>query len=209
MHIPNLFPNFAVPTKTKCILPVESRSSARKYFGHFLCPYIHSIGCHILTIFALREEIFVLVWRRDMTAVFLSDNAKLKQSMNEFDKQMNALRIQFRNERVSIQKDCNRTIGHLNTAIGQVKTPEAREALRAEKQRVYEATRQSMKYNRLCYHQQLNSLQDQCFKHFERHPSKTRIKSILAYLCKSCEAEGQNSLSITFGENKNAKITFE
>ncbi len=129
--------------------------------------------------------------------------------MNEFDKKMNALRIQFRNERVSIQKDSNRTIGRLNTAIGQVSTPEAREALRAEKQRVYEATRQSMKYNRLCYHQQLNLLQDQYSKHLERHPSKRRIRSILANLCKSSEAEGQNSLSITFGENRIAKITFE
>ncbi len=129
--------------------------------------------------------------------------------MNEFEKQMNALRIQFRNERVSIQKDSNRTIGRLNTAIGQVKIPEAREALRAEKQRVYEATRQSMKYNRLCYRQQLEFLEDQYSQHLDRQPSKRRLRSLLATLCKSCEADGQNSLSIQFGENKTAKISFE
>ena len=69
--------------------------------------------------------------------------------MNEFEKQMNALRIQFREERVSITKDADRQIGHLNTAIGMVNSSEAREALRAEKQRVYEAMRQSHRYNRL------------------------------------------------------------
>lgn len=144
-----------------------------------------------------------------MTAVFLSKNAKLKQSMNEFEKQMNALRIQFRNERMSIQKDSNRTIGRLNTAIGQVTTQEAREALRAEKQRIYEATRQSMKYNRLCYRQQLEFLEDQYSRHLERHPSKRQIRSLLASLCKSHEAEGLNSIFIHLGQNKIAEISFE
>lgn len=76
-------------------------------------------------------------------------------SMNKFDKQANALRIQFRDERIRIQKDANRAIGHINQAIGQVSSPEARQALRAEKARIYEATRQSMMYNRRCYTQQL------------------------------------------------------
>lgn len=129
--------------------------------------------------------------------------------MNEFEKQFNALRIQFRNERVSIQKDSNRTIGHLNTAIGQVKTPEAREALRTEKMRVYEATRQSMKYNRLCYRQQLDLIEDQYSQHLERHPSKRHIRSLLATLCMSAEAAGNNSLSIHFGKDRIAKISFE
>ncbi len=129
--------------------------------------------------------------------------------MNEFEKQMNALRIQFRNERVSIQKDSNRIIGHLNTALGQVRTPEAREALRAEKARVYEATRQSMKYNRLCYRQQLDFLEGQYFKHLERHPSKRRIRSLLTTLCEYYEANGNDSLSIAFGKDRIAKISFE
>lgn len=129
--------------------------------------------------------------------------------MNEFEKQFNALRIQFRNERVSIQKDADRIIGRLNNAIGQVKTPEAREALRAEKKRVYEATRQSMKYNHLCYRQQLDLLEDQHSRHLERHPSKGRIRSILASLCRSAEADGNNSFSIHFGKNRIAKISFE
>ncbi|MDE6697649.1 MAG: hypothetical protein K2K25_12285 [Muribaculaceae bacterium] len=129
--------------------------------------------------------------------------------MNEFEKKINALRIQFRNERVSIQIDANRTIGRLNTAIGQVKTPEAREALREEKHRVYEATRQAMKDNRLCYRLQLDLLEDQHTRHLERHPSKRRIRSILATLCRSAEADGIDSLSILIGKNRTAKISFD
>ena len=129
--------------------------------------------------------------------------------MNEFEKQINALRIQFRNERMSIQKDADRIIGHLNTAIGQVKTPEAREALRAEKHRVYEATRQAMIDNRRCYRLQLDLLEEQHSRHLERHPSKRRIRSILAAVCRSAEADGQDTISITFGKNRTAKISFE
>lgn len=92
--------------------------------------------------------------------------------MNQFDQRINALRIEFRNERISIQKDSNRTIGHINTAIGQTQFPEVREMLRAEKQRVYEATRQSMRYNRLCYLQQLELLQDEYTLYLAAHPSK-------------------------------------
>lgn len=129
--------------------------------------------------------------------------------MNEFEKKMNALRIQFRNERVSIQEDANRTIGHLNTAIGQVNSPEARAALRAEKNRVYHATRRSMKYNRLCYRQQLDLLEDQYLQHRERNPSKREIRRMLHTLCVSTEADGNNSMSISFGDHRTAKITFE
>ena len=129
--------------------------------------------------------------------------------MNEFEKQMNALRIQFRNERVSIQEDANRTLGHLNNAIGQVDSPEARAALRAEKNRVWHATRRSMHYNRLCYRQQLELLEDQYFRHREKNPSKREIRRMLSTLCFSTEAEGNNSLSISFGDHRTAKITFE
>lgn len=125
--------------------------------------------------------------------------------MNEFEKQFNALRIQFRNERVSIQKDADRTIGRLNNAIGQVRTPEAREALRAEKKRVYEATRQSMRDNRLCFRLQLDLLEGRHSRYLERHPSKRRIRSLLATLCTSAEADGHDSLSITFGKNRTEK----
>ncbi len=144
-----------------------------------------------------------------MTAVFLSKSQTKTRKMNEFDKQKNALRLQFKAEQRQITKDCHRTIGRINTAIGQVKILEAREALRAEKQRIYENMRRSHELNKTCYYQQLDLIDDEISRYRERHPSKTRIRSILANLCKSSEAEGQNSLSITFGENRIAKITFE
>ena len=128
--------------------------------------------------------------------------------MNEFEKRINALRIQFRAERICIQKDANRTIGHLNTAIGKVNSPEAREALRAEKARVYEATRQSMKYNRLCYRQQLDAIEDQYFRHREQNPTKKQIRRMVAAICAAAEAQGEKSLSIAFGDNRHATITF-
>ena len=128
--------------------------------------------------------------------------------MNEFEKRINALRIQFRAERISIQKDANRTIGHLNTAIGKVNSPEAREALRAEKARVYEATRQSMKYNRLCYRQQLDAIEDQYFRHREQNPTKKQIRRMVTAICAAAEAQGEKSLSIAFGDNRHATITF-
>lgn len=129
--------------------------------------------------------------------------------MNEFEKQMNALRIQFREERVSITKDADRQIGHLNTAIGMVNSSEAREALRAEKQRVYEAMRQSHRYNRLCYRQQLEALQDRYRIHLDQNPSKSQIRRMVAAVCGSAEAEGKKSVSIAFGENRLATITFD
>lgn len=89
---------------------------------------------------------------------------------------MNELRLQYKAERIAIQKDSNRTIGHLNTAIGQSKFPEVRDVLRAEKQRVYEATRQSMRWNRLCYLKQLELLQYEYALYLEAHPSKRSMR---------------------------------
>lgn len=129
--------------------------------------------------------------------------------MNEFDKQKNALRTRFKAEQRQITKDCYRTIGHLNTAIGKVNSPEAREALRAEKERVHEAMLRSHELNKTCYLQQLELLDDQHSQHLKQHPSKTRFRSILAAFCRSAEADGQNSLSISFGNNRIAKISFE
>lgn len=129
--------------------------------------------------------------------------------MNEFEKQMNALRIQFREERVSITKDANRTIGRLNTAIGMVNSSEAREALRAEKQRVYEAMRQSHRYNRLCYRQQLEALQEQYQIHLDQNPSKSQIRRMVSAICGSAEASGMKSVTVGFGENRLATITFD
>jgi len=128
--------------------------------------------------------------------------------MNEFETKMNALRLQFKAERLQIQKDCNLTIGHLNTAIGQVNTPEAREALRAEKQRVYEATRQSMKYNRLCYRQQLDAITAEYEAHRSENPSRHEARRALALLCRYAELQGEQSLSLNFGNNRHGQMTF-
>lgn len=129
--------------------------------------------------------------------------------MNEFEKQMNALRVQFKAEQRQITKDCYRTINRLNTAIGMVNSQEAREALRNEKERVYETMRRSHELNKTCYLQQLDLLEDQHSRHLERHPSKRRIRSILAAFCRSAEADGKNSISIHFGKDRTAKISFE
>lgn len=129
--------------------------------------------------------------------------------MNHFEERMNALRLQFTAERAQITKDAYRHIGHLNTAIGQVNTPEAREALRAEKVRVYEAMRTSHKYNRLCFLQQLEMLEDEYRLHREQNPSLRQLRRLMASLCKSAEANGQSSISFSFGrDNRRCDISF-
>lgn len=129
--------------------------------------------------------------------------------MNEFDKQKNALRIQYRDERISIQKDANRTIGRINTAIGMVNTPEARDILRAEKHRLYEATRQKMRDNQLCYRQQLEEIEEQYRAHLAQNPSNTHIRRMISRLCQSAEAAGNKSVTICFGDNRHATISFD
>jgi len=128
--------------------------------------------------------------------------------MNEFETRIKALRLQFKAERMQIQKDCNLTIGHLNTAIGQVGTSEAREALRAEKQRVYEAARQSMKYNRLCYRQQLDILTAEYEARRSKTPSRNDARRALALLCRYAEQQGEQSLSLAFGDHRHGDVTF-
>lgn len=144
-----------------------------------------------------------------MTAVFLSITPNLTNSMNEFEKQMNALRIQFCKERVSITKDACRRIGHLNNAISKADFPEVRDALRAEKERVYEAMRQSHRYSRLCYGQQLEALQDQYRIHLDQNPSKSQIRRMIAAISGSADAAGEKSITVAFGDNRHATISFD
>ena len=128
--------------------------------------------------------------------------------MNEFESRINALRLQFKAERMRIQKDANLTIGHLNTAIGQVSTIEAREALRAEKARVYEATRQSMKYNRLCYRQQVELLNEQHREHLRAHPSKRAVRQAMALMALYAADAGKDEISIALGDNRRGTVSF-
>lgn len=128
--------------------------------------------------------------------------------MNEFEKQMNALRIQFCKERASITKDACRRIGHLNNAISKTDFPEVRDALRAEKERVYEAMRQSHRYSRLCYRQQLEALQDQYRIHLDQNPSKSQIRRMVAAISGYADAAGNKSITVCFGENRHATISF-
>ncbi len=129
--------------------------------------------------------------------------------MNEFEKQMNALRIQFSKERVSITKDACRRIGHLNNAISKTDFPEVRDALRAEKERVYEAMRQSHRYSRLCYRQQLEALQDQYRIHLDHNPSKSQIRRMVAAISGSVDAAGEKSITVSFGDKRHATISFD
>lgn len=128
--------------------------------------------------------------------------------MNEFEKRMNALRLQHKAERVQIRKDFNRTIGHLNTAIGMVNSREAREALRAEKTRVYEAYFTSLKYSRKCYLQQIEILNDEYYLYRKQNPSNRELRRMMAQLCKAAEAKGQKTLSLAFGDARYGEITF-
>lgn len=121
---------------------------------------------------------------------------------------MNALRLQYRNERVQITRDCNRTIGRLNTAIGKVNSVEARDALRAEKQRVFEAMRNSHKYNRLCYLQQLEAIENEYGLHLEENPSKRQVRRMMAAVCKFVESAGAQSYTVALDDTRQATITF-
>ena len=128
--------------------------------------------------------------------------------MNEFEKRISALRRQFAAERDQISKDCERTIGRLNTAIGMVNSPEARDALRAEKHRLYEVMRNSHECNRRCYMQQLEALEDEYRLHLEQTPSKNQLRRLMWRLSLMAEEQGETTLRIAFGDNRHADITF-
>lgn len=128
--------------------------------------------------------------------------------MNLFEKQINALRLQYKAERVRIQKDANRRIGRLNTAIGRIGIVEAREALRAEKARVYEATREAMKVNRLCYLQQLEALEDQYGRHLQANPSNRQLRRLMGSLCREAEARGESSITLRLSDSRTCTVAF-
>ncbi|MCM1440064.1 MAG: hypothetical protein NC131_12810 [Roseburia sp.] len=98
--------------------------------------------------------------------------------MNQFELRANALRLRFKAERVRIQKDAELYIGHLNTAIGQVTLPEAKEALRAEKIRAKQALHRSMECNRLLYREQLGQLDKEMAEHYRLNPSNRTMRHI-------------------------------
>ena len=129
--------------------------------------------------------------------------------MNEFEKKMNALHLQFKAEQRQISKDSERKIGHLNTAIGQTLFPEARKALRAEKRREYEAMCRSHEVNRSCYLQQLELLADE--EHLARRetPSNRQVRRMMAQLCQYAEANDMKSLSFSFGDHRHCNIQFD
>lgn len=128
--------------------------------------------------------------------------------MNEFEKRINALRLQFKVEQRQITKDANRTIVRLNAAIRMVDSQEAREALRAAKERTYETMRRSHEINRTCYLQQLELISDEQLRHHKHNPSNSQLRRMLAHLCASAEAKGQSSFSINFGNNRHCELTF-
>lgn len=128
--------------------------------------------------------------------------------MNQFETRINDLRLQFKAEQRQISKDCDRTIGHLNAAIGQVTSPEAREALRAEKIRTYEAMRKSHEWNRKCYRQQLEIIEEEHRCYLMHHPSKRAIRRSLLLLHRYAESQGVTTLDLAFDNNQRGKVTF-
>ena len=128
--------------------------------------------------------------------------------MNEFEKRINALRRQFCAERVQITKDTYRKIGRINIGISKAEFPEIREALWAEKARLKETMRQAHLVNRECYLEQLELLNDEYREHMERFPSNRRLRKIMAMLYPSAMANLNGTMTIPFGDNRQATITF-
>ena len=128
--------------------------------------------------------------------------------MNEFEKRSNTLRLQFKTEQCMITKECYRKIGRLNSAIAMVNSDEAREALRAEKEKTYEAMHRSHELNKTCYLQQLELLNEEHLQHLKRHPSNRQLRRLLALFCTKAEASGQKALSISFGQSRRAHGSF-
>lgn len=128
--------------------------------------------------------------------------------MNEFEKRINALRLQCETERKQIYRDYNRTMGHLNTDLGKVKTQEARDALRAERTRVWNAAQESRRISRLCYLQQLELLNEEYRLWLEKNPSNHELRRMAAAVYKAAEKKGMNTITIYLGKSKQIQITF-
>lgn len=93
--------------------------------------------------------------------------------MNQFEIRINSLRLEFKAQRIEIQKAGEREIGRLNTAIGEVKRlTEVADILREARDRAQEALLQSIKWNRICYREQRELLEDEYKLHLQAHPSK-------------------------------------
>lgn len=128
--------------------------------------------------------------------------------MNEFEKRINALRLRFKEERIQIVKDCNRTVGRINTAMSMAGSEEARDALRAEKLRVRTAKDRAMESNLRCYHEQLELLNEGYMLSLKQQPSKRQLRRAMATLCNMAEAQGKSSLTVSFGDNRQAILAF-
>lgn len=98
--------------------------------------------------------------------------------MNQFEIRANALRLRYKAERVQIQKACELYVGHLNTAIGQTSVPEAKDVLRAERARAWEALYRSQALSRQHYRQQLDMLDDEYRLHLRHHPSNRALRRL-------------------------------
>ena len=128
--------------------------------------------------------------------------------MNQFESRINALRLKYKAERIEIQRASNRRIGHLNTAIGLVASPEAREALWAEKSRIKEATRQSMAYNRMQYRQHLEAINDESRAYFTANPSRCAVRRALHMIYLHTTQAGKSAIHLSFGDRYNAIVAF-
>lgn len=96
--------------------------------------------------------------------------------MNEFILRIKALRIEFKASQVSIQKDSERSIGHINTAIGQVTIPEVKNLLRNERSRIISERISSQAWNKKNYLQQLEQINDEKRLYFQDLPSKRALR---------------------------------
>lgn len=129
--------------------------------------------------------------------------------MNEFEKKISALRSQFKAEQRQITKDAYLKVGHINTAIGKVDLLEAREALRAERERIFERMRQSHEVNRNCYLQLLEMINEQQLGHYNVNPSGRQLRRMMAQLCTFAESKGMKSISLSFGNKRSGIVTFD
>lgn len=124
------------------------------------------------------------------------DIEKARKQLSSYQNQLDGMK--------SATEGVNKALGNLDAATRR----QLEKALRAEKQRVYEATSQSIRYSCLCYIQQLEALEDEYRLHRENNPSKSQLCRMAASLCKIAEANGDGSITIAFGDNRKATVSF-
>ena len=101
--------------------------------------------------------------------------------MPNYEKQIFGMQLEYVQVRRAIQNETNSIIFSLNRALDRVVNLEAREAIMAEKRRVMDAARNSLRYLRTNYQQQVELLREQYYAENRRR----RNHAQRGHLCKT------------------------